>query len=163
MPPRTGPRRKKGRPKQTAPRHFAIIRVDDATDLVVAHAVELDDRNLVLRDENGAACHIIADGEWREIRPATIGDLPGSRPTATLPAEFAESAESAESAEGENEPVIPTEPPLAGVDRQVAVTSDPFVPSSPEEAQRILMELRRRLNPQDPDAPSVAPPPRAKE
>ena len=148
MPPRTGPRRRK-RIKQApaAARHFVIVRTDDTT-LVTAHRIELDDGCLILRDEHDAIAWIVAAGDWCEIRPTVIGDLPlpGSKPANEF---FDEPAESAP-------------PRIVEVDTVLARPEEErFFPSSPEEARRILMEIERRLAPdyQDPpDCASDAPP-----
>jgi hypothetical protein len=154
MPPRTGPRRKKRSRSTptTAPRHFAVIRTsDEVGDIVVAHRVELNDGNLVFRDQNDAISHILAEGEWRDVHPASVADMPlePDEPDEEMSREQATLV-------GEHDLVIPPEEPPAE-DRR-------FVPSSPEEAQRILMEMQRRLKPQpDPDAPPPPAPPRDKE
>lgn len=145
MPPRTGPRRKK-RQKPTPACHFTIIHTSTwLPDPVIAHRVELDDGHLVLRDESDAITRIIASGEWREIRPAMVDDLP-------LPPEPDEE-DSREQATlvGEADLAIPPEE-----DRR-------FVPASPEEAQRILMELNRRQGTDHAAPPSPADPARPKE
>ena len=140
MPPRTGPRRKKRTPRQAAVplRRYCIIRNHDGDDdIIVAWRVELVDGNLVFRDDTDAVTHILAEGEWRDVHPATADDLP-------LPAEIVEPDETDidESREqatlvGEADLVLPKEEPESR-----------FVPSSPEEAQRILMEMERRLKPE---------------
>jgi len=157
MPPRTGPRRKR-RPKAGAPRHFTIIR-DEANTLAIAHRVELDDGNLVLRDANDAIAWIIARGEWCEIRPAVMADIPYpedadrdridsmQREQATLT--------------NENDPALGIGPRTVEFDTvraPIREEAERFVPSSPEEAQRILMEIERRLAPDYQDPPEDAPP-----
>jgi len=151
MPPRTGPRAKR-RPKIGAPRHFVIIHTSTwMPDLVTAHRLELSEGNLVLHDHNDAIGRILARGEWREIRPATMADM-------ELPAPPNEPDERREQATltNENDPAIPKAPI-----REEGLRSSEearFVPSSPEEAQRILMEIERRLAPDYQDPPEDAPP-----
>jgi hypothetical protein len=150
MPPRTGPRRKK-RQKATPPtaaRHFAIIRNHDGDDdIVVAHRVELDDGHLIFRDHADAITHILAEGEWRDVHPATIGDMPVPLTTAGLPPdepanEFPDADESREQATLVGEADL--------------VLQEARVPSSAEEAQRILMEQTRR-QPDTDHAPTTPP------
>ena len=160
MPPRTGPRRRK-RVKPSPARHFAIVLCDDdpvgALDrLEIAHAIDLDHGHLVLRDEHGAIVRIVAAGEWREARQVTAANPADYSGTDLLP-------EVIRGPEPE-----PTEAPTGGArtvefDTVLARPEEDqrFVPSSPEEAQRILMEIERRLKPdyQDPpDCASDAPP-----
>ena len=167
MPPRTGPRRKR-RVKAAPPllpRHFAILRVDHTIEPVFVLSVELDDGHLVLRNQAGAIEQIVARGQWREIRPLG-GPAQAEKPAPSTfanptPGEalraFEAATESREQATltNENDLAFPPDPP------------ERFVPNSPEEAQRILLEIERRLAPdyQDPpeDAPPVAPTPPRKD
>ena len=165
MPPRTGPRAKR-RPKIGAPRHFTIVHGAAWTAVAIAHRIELDGGHLVLRDQHDAIIWIVAAGRWQEIRPTVMADIPYpedagkdridsmSREQATLT--------------NENDPAIPSEPRIVEVDTTLAPKREEdrrFVPSSPEEAQRILMEIERRLAPDYQDPPDVpnAPPPTRKD
>ena len=185
MPPRTGPRRKR-RAKQAAlpERHFTVVRglrspeddtsgagrgagysaVSAHSELATAHRIELDAGHLVLRDAHDTIVHIIAPGEWREARQVTAANPADYSGTDLLPEvlrePLPENREPTEVTRGVDEP----EPvPRAG--DFIPLTQEEadrrFVPSSPEEAQRILRELHRRLAPdyQDPpDCQSDAPP-----
>lgn len=153
MPPRTGPRRKRRKASPPAPLRYFVVVFDDGTnDVVIANRLEIADSNLVLHDANDAIFRIVARGEWREIRPATLTDLP--LPPEPEPADDEDSEEmSREQATLANQadPMIPPEE-----DRR-------FAPSSPEEAQRILMEQNRRQGNPDHAAPAASTPPRPKE
>jgi hypothetical protein len=148
MPPRTGPRRRKRVRQAPLPeRHFTIVHGAAWVDAVTAHRIELDDGHLVLRDQDDAIVHIVARGHWQEIRPGiTAADLLPEvlrEPEPTFNPETREQATLA----GENDPLIPPEE-----DKR-------FAPSSPEEAQRILMEIHRRISPDHQDPPDAATPP----
>ena len=172
MPPRTGPRRRKRlkpSPPPLLPRHFTIIRSDHTIDPVFVPSVELADGCLVLRNQAGAVEQIIANGQWREIRPTAMAGMADM----TLPAEVVRDAPPDEPDGNREQATVPLYPaglvnendPVFQPARKEAEAEGRFVPSSPEEAQRILMELHRRIAPdyQDPlEAPadSAAAPPK---
>jgi hypothetical protein len=172
MPPRTGPRRRR-RAKQAAlpQRHFTIVHGAAWIDAVDAHRIELEGGHLVLRDHDDAIIQIVAPGRWQEIRQVTAANpavysgtdleetdnAPGSGATD-------ERIDSMQREEAILTP--PTDPAVTSgtseVTRGIAREQEDrrFVPSSPEEAQRILMEIERRLSPtyQDPPDASSQPP-----
>ena len=167
MPPRTGPRRKK-RVKQApaAPRHFALSRADDdepdaVSREVIAHSLELDAGHLVFRNHDGAISRIIAPGEWREINSfteVTRGVVTDNRAVTSATVATAEPLpENREQATlaSEGDLVIPPEHTLK---QEMPEEDRRFVPASPEEAQRILRELHRRIAPDYQDPPDAAPP-----
>jgi len=165
MPPRTGPRSKR-RTKASAPRHLTIIHTSTwLPDTVIAHSVELDAGHLVLRDQNDAVSRIVAAGEWREIRPTVMADIPYPEDADRDRIDSMQREEA--TLTNENAPAIPTEVTRGAEPRTVEFDTvrapireeeSRFVPSSPEEAQRILMEIERRLAPDYQDPPDDAPP-----
>jgi len=179
MPPRTGPRRKR-RVKAAPPlpaRSFELLYSNDFIEMTSAHTVALNESNLVFSDHDGAITRIIARGHWRECHEVTAADLlpevlrepAGDQPDRAVsdtprPAEAVAdpACPPSEGASVTRSPALPDGYPAVVSGTVIrAIPEDAnyrFVPSSPEEAQRVLMELHRRIAPDYQDPPDEAPP-----